>query len=237
MFSEVNLAVVMPFYNEEANVRKVVGEWLEALAVCGAKAAILAVDDGSRDGTRAALDALAAESCGRLLVFSKPNSGHGRSCRFGYEKALGLGAEWILQVDSDGQCDPRYFSEFWAARDGSDCVFGKRVTRGDGFVRVMTSRLCRVLAGFVVGFDPGDANVPYRLMRREALEDALAKVPADFDIHNVAVTVALRRDARLRWKWIPIHFRSRQGGENSINLRRVARMGMGMLRDLKRIRK
>lgn len=237
MDSGLNLAVVMPFYNEEQNVRSVVGEWLEALVACRMKAVLLAVDDGSRDNTFPSLEVLAKKNEGRLLVFHKTNSGHGRSCRFGYEKAISLGAEWVMQVDSDGQCDPRYFAEFWTSREGTDCVFGRRVSRGDGLARSMTSKMCRLAAGLVVGFDPGDANVPYRLMRREALVDALERVPADFDIHNVALTVALRQNPKWRWKWVPIHFRARQGGENSINLRKVAKMGLGMLRDLKRIKR
>jgi hypothetical protein len=40
----------------------------------------------------------------------------------------------------------------------------------------------------------------------------------------------------LRWKYVPIHFRARQGGENSINYRKIIRMGLNMLRDLRRVR-
>ena len=44
-------------------------------------------------------------------------------------------AEWILQIDSDGQCDPRFFQKFWALRDQADAVFGFRRIRQDGLER------------------------------------------------------------------------------------------------------
>jgi hypothetical protein len=54
-------------------------------------------------------------------------------------------------------------------------------------------------------------------------------------MQNVALTVALMRDRQLRWKYVPIHFRNRQGGANSINLRRILRMGFTLLANLHKI--
>ena len=165
----------------------------------------------------------------------KANAGHGRACRTGYELAVARGAEWTLQIDSDGQCDPQYFAAFWNSREDADVVFGMRKTRDDGFSRVLISSACRLGTSLLAGMDLKDANVPYRLIRTRALQGALARIPADFDMQNVALTLALKRDRRLRWNYVPIHFRDRQGGTNSINIRRILGMGFTLVTNLHKI--
>jgi glycosyltransferase involved in cell wall biosynthesis len=231
------LAVVMPVYNEEANIAVVVEEWIAALEALGIDYLVLPINDGSRDGTAAALQSVAQAHPGRVEPVDKTNAGHGRACRTGYELAVARGAAWTLQIDSDGQCDPRYFAEFWAARDGADAIFGVRKSRDDGFVRVLISIACSAATSLLTGTDLKDPNVPYRLIRTEALQRALARIPADFDMQNVALTLALKRDRALRWRHLPIHFRNRQGGTNSINLRRILKMGFTLVTSLNQIGK
>jgi glycosyltransferase involved in cell wall biosynthesis len=230
------LFLVMPTYNEEATIKGVLAEWVEAIRAEGVPITILVVNDGSTDDTARALQECDKAFPGTVQIINKSNSGHGRSCRVGYEAALACKAKWILQVDSDGQCDPTYFSQFWRARELADCIFGFRTTRGDGYLRSLVSFACRCLTFIVTGADLKDANVPYRLMSREALEDGLSKTPADFDIQNVALTLALKRNPTWRWRHIPIHFRQRRGGVNSINLQKIVKMGWKMLVQLKNVR-
>ncbi|MDD5349519.1 MAG: glycosyltransferase family 2 protein [Chthoniobacteraceae bacterium] len=230
-----DLILVMPIYNEEANITQVISEWLPVLSNLGIRYELFAINDGSKDRTLPILQSLACEHPGNIVVIDKPNSGHGRSCRAGYERALERSARWILQIDSDGQCDPSYFPSFWSQREEADCVFGFRSTRGDGLVRKLISRSCGVLSSLVSGVNVRDANVPYRLMRNEALAQALPRVPADFDVQNIALTVALKRCQGIRWRYVPIHFRDRQGGVNSINIRKIAKMGWKMLNELRRV--
>jgi len=141
-----------------------------------------------------------------------------------------------MQIDSDGQCDPRFFSSFWSCRNEADAIFGMRKTRDDGLSRVLISASCRLATFSLCGLDLKDANVPYRLIRTSVLEEALARIPDDFDMQNVALTLALKRDSSLRWKYVPIHFRDRQGGTNSINFKRIAAMGWELLVNLHKIR-
>jgi glycosyltransferase involved in cell wall biosynthesis len=231
------LIIVMPIYNEEANLRYVLQSWFDELDRLEIKAIVYAINDGSRDGTRDVLKDLQAKQSARLVVFDKPNSGHGRSCRFGYDRACETEAEWILQIDSDGQCDPAYFNSFWRQREDADCIIGFRTTRGDGITRFLAGRACTALTYLWTGQYLMDANVPYRLIRRSVLRRALALVPPDFDVHNVALMLALKRDKRNRFRRIPIHFPARRAGANSIGLSKILRMGSRMLLDLKRVDK
>ena len=234
--TRAELAVVMPVYNEEANIAAVVGEWIAELQRLGISFVMLPVNDGSRDGTGPALEKLAAQFPGVLAPIGKANAGHGRACRTGYDAAVQSGVAWTLQIDSDGQCDPGFFAGFWSAREQADAVFGVRATRDDGFSRVLISATCRAAASLLTGIDLRDANVPYRLVRTAKLQAALARIPTDFDMQNVALTVALKRDKSVRWAYAPIHFRNRQGGTNSINLKSISRMGWRMLRDMRRVK-
>jgi dolichol-phosphate mannosyltransferase len=235
--NQIELIAVMPVYNEGANITSVVTEWLNAFRHERIKDRLITVNDGSTDNTLSILQHLQAQSGDRLLVLDKPNSGHGRSCRVGYETALQSGAPWVFQIDSDGQCDPAFFRDFWAERKEADCVFGRRISRGDGAVRRLIQAATRLLTMIATGRDLKDANVPYRLIKREALHKALQRVPSDFDMQNVALTFALKRDPSLRWAYVPIRFRARQGGINSINLSKIIKMGWQMLMEINRVGK
>jgi glycosyltransferase involved in cell wall biosynthesis len=231
------LIAVMPIYNEEANIASVVTEWLDAFTQARIVSRLLAINDGSTDTTLKVLKQLQLQFPDQLFVIDKANSGHGRTCRVGYDTALQQQAPWIFQIDSDGQCDPAFFPAFWRKRNDADCIFGKRIARDDGTIRRLIQAACRLLTTVATGRDLKDANVPYRLIKREALHKALRCVPSDFDMQNVALTFALKRDPSLRWGYVPIRFRARQGGTNSINLPKIAKMGWRMLRQIKRVGK
>ncbi len=228
------LIVVMPVYNEQANIREVLTEWLQTFRALKIAFVFVAVNDGSKDKTLSILQEFQAGSAPELQIIDKPNSGHGRSCRVGYEAALQQEASWIFQIDSDGQCDPRYFQKLWNARANADCVFGDRRTRDDGSIRVFVSFCCRLLLWGVGGAYVHDPNVPYRLIRAEALRNSLKRIPPELDLQNVLLALALKKN-RVRWHVIPIHFRARRSG-SSTNLQRIVTMGLEMLTDVKHVR-
>ncbi|HWY39629.1 MAG TPA: glycosyltransferase family 2 protein [Chthoniobacterales bacterium] len=234
-FMAPELAVVMPIYNEAANIGSVLEEWFACLDCVAPDFVFFAINDGSKDDTAVVLSSLGTLLGPRLRVVNKPNSGHGRSCRKGYDLALATGARWVFQIDSDGQCDPAFFETIYSERKGHDCVFGYRRTRDDGFGRLVITRSYRVLLWALTGAFMRDANVPYRLIRTNPLRLALRCVPADVDLQNIALTISLTRQPDVHWKDVPIHFRARQGGENSINYHKIAKMGARFLRDFQRI--
>lgn len=235
--NSAELVAVIPVYNEEANIAAVITEWLHAFARARIACRVFVINDGSTDNTLSILQKLQTKFPEQLTVLDKANSGHGRTCRFGYDTALQQGAPWIFQIDSDGQCDPEFFPLFWTKRTEADCVFGMRVVRDDGTLRKLISTACRVLTSLATGRDLKDANVPYRLIEGTALQRALQKVPQEFDLQNIALTLALKRDPTLRWAYVPIRFRARQGGTNSINLRNIVHMGVRMLIEINRVNK
>jgi len=233
-----SLVVVIPVYNEQATIEGVIEEWTKTFQELAVDYQFLLVNDGSKDDTLEVLQRLEARDQQHIVILDKPNAGHGRTCRMGYSAAVASETvEWILQIDSDGQCDPAYFKEFLEKQANADCIFGRRIQRDDGRIRALTSKICKLGATLLGGRDMVDPNVPYRLIRKNALADALEKIPASFDIHNVAITFILKQNPMIRWEYVPIRFRDRQGGSNSINLLNVAHLGTSMLFDLAKLKK
>ena len=211
------LLVVLPIFNEEASIEKVIHEWMYALQQSGADFVCLAIDDGSRDQTLEKLHVLRAHYGERLEVLSRENRGHGQTCLQGYKMAIQRGSEFILQIDSDGQCDPQFFTEFWARRTAYDVIYGKR-QREDGWRRVIASLVLRTALRLRCGVDCVDANVPYRLMRVSACRAAILSIPREFFLVNVALAVILQGRSDVRHGTVAIRFRARYGGEPSVPL-------------------
>jgi dolichol-phosphate mannosyltransferase len=226
------LTVVTPVYNEQASIAAVIGEWLELFSREGVACRLLTINDGSTDASLSILQQLQSRFPDQLLIIDKLNSGHGRTCRAGYEAALQVGSPWILQIDSDGQCDPAFFPQFWTKREEADCIFGVRVTRDDGLSRKWISVACRWLVALVTGRDLKDPNVPYRLIARAALEQALHRVPKEIELQNIAIALALKRNRAVQWAYVPICFRARHGGASHVSLSKIARRGVQMLRQI-----
>ena len=231
----IELAVVMPVYNEEASVRKVVKEWFEEVSNWTENFVFIAVDDGSTDLTPQRLCRLKEELGERFISVRQENQGHGQSCLNGYRHAIELGCQWVLQIDSDGQCDTQYFHRLWRTREHCDVVYGVRVKRDDGFRRLAVSMFLRIALFLQCRTVCLDANVPYRLMRSSVIDEHCKIIPKSFNLANIALAVILRADPRLRPGHVPIHFRERYGGEPKVKMSQFSVKGMELLDQLKQM--
>jgi len=206
----------MPVYNEEASLRKVVCEWFDEIENWTENFIFLAIDDGSKDRSLALLGRLREKFGPRLVIHSRTNRGHGQSCLEGYRMAGEMGAEYVFQIDSDGQCDPQYFFRLWRIRRQYAVIYGVRTRRDDGLMRLMVSMVLRVMILLAFRVVCMDANVPYRLMRTEAVIGHVARIPAHIYLANAALAVLLAKNKEIRHAYISIGFRERYGGEPSI---------------------
>lgn len=233
--TEPELLVVMPAFNERAAIRKVVTEWFQEIENWTERFTFLVIDDGSTDETVRILERLREQFGPRLEIHSRANRGHGQTCLEGYRIACERGAPFVLQIDSDGQCDPQFFFRFWLQREKCDAIFGRRTQRGDGFRRAIVSRVLRFALLLGAGVNVPDANVPYRLIRTSVLAPHLAKIPPTFDLANLALAVLLHRDRALRISSVPIHFRDRYGGEPSVRLGLFGGKAVELFRQLRQL--
>ena len=229
------LMLVMPVFNEQASVRKVVIEWFQEIENWTENFVLLAINDGSTDETSSVLKRLQKKLGERLEILDQTNKGHGQTCLNGYRIACQRKIPYVFQIDSDGQCDPQYFFRFWRIREQNDVIYGNRVQRDDGWRRVLASQVLRFTLLAAAGTSCVDSNVPYRLIRTEALESKLQVIPQDFFLANVALAVLLRRDPNWRHGKVPIRFRERYGGEPSVKIGKFGAKAFELVRQLKQI--
>lgn len=229
------LYIIIPAYNEEANIRQVVDEWYPIAVMAGESSRLVIVNDGSKDST---LSVLQEEQKTRpqLIVKDKKNSGHGSTILAGYKFALSEGADYVFQTDSDGQTNPKEFEEFYRCRRHYDMVIGSRKSRQDGISRVFVTKILKFVVFLCFHVWVEDANTPFRLMKAETLKREIRYVPKDYFLTNVLLTVAFTKHQR-SIRYIPITFRPRQGGVNSINMKRIFGIGKNALRDFVKLNK
>ena len=167
---------------------------------------------------------------------TKPNGGHGVTVLYGYRYALKEGADYIFQTDSDGQTLPAEFSQFWENRTKYSAVIGYRNHREDGLSRIFINKTLKLVLRLFFGLNVTDANTPFRLMNREILEEYLPDIPKDYNLSNVMLTVLLLYN-KAKVQFIPITFRPRQGGVNSINLSKITKIGIQAVKNFRIIKK
>ncbi len=229
------LYIVIPAYNEEENIEAVVADWYPVAEMAGAESRLVIVDDGSKDSTYTKLEEL-AKGRPQLLPLHKENGGHGATVLFGYRYAIENGADYIFQTDSDGQTLPQEFAGFWELRAGYDMVIGHRKGRQDGFSRVFVTKVLKAVCLLCFHVKVQDANTPFRLMKAESLKKEIVLIPEGYNLSNVIVSVLFIKKG-YKVKYLPITFRPRQGGVNSINMKKIFRIGKQALKDFMAINK
>ncbi|MBQ7155248.1 MAG: glycosyltransferase family 2 protein [Synergistaceae bacterium] len=231
------LCLVAPAYNESQNITQFIEEWYPVVEKHKGEglSRLVVIDDGSKDNTCAILQEL-SDTHPLLLPITKPNGGHGSAILSGYRYALEHKADYIFQTDTDGQTLPAEFEAFWALRNDYDAVLGKRPDRQDGIMRKFVERVLCLMLRIIFGVNVPDANAPFRLMRASLLQKYITKLPRDFNLANVMLTTYFayfHENIAFR----DITFRPRQGGKNSIHLKRITAIGLKAIKDFLRLRK
>ena len=98
------------------------------------------------------------------------------------------------------------------------------------------TKVLRIVLFLIFGVWIKDANTPYRLMKASQLSEVLKKIPKGFNLSNVLMTVIYEK-YKLGVYYYPITFRPRQGGKNSLNMRKIFKVGRKAWGDFRKIRK
>lgn len=224
---------VMPAYNEAENIEEVVKMWYPVVEKCGKSSRLVIANDGSKDNTFEIMTRL-KEKYPLFIPIDKENSGHGATVLYLYRYAIKNGADYIFQTDSDGQTNPDEFWQFYDNRNKYDFQIGYRKGRQDGGSRIFVTKTLRLVVWMMFHEWVTDANTPFRLMKTERLKEILKVVPEDFFLCNVAISAIA-----VKWKesikFYKITFKPRQGGINSINMKRIFKIGWKAIGDFKKI--
>ncbi len=202
---------VVPAYNEAESIAAVVRE----VKGFDPEFEVVVVDDGSTDAT-----ARLAVEAGARVVRLPFNLGIGGAVQTGYQYARDHDFDLAVQVDGDGQHDPRQIPLlFEPILDGrADMVVGTRFA-GEGSYRPPLGRRIGIgifarVVSFVVGQRVTDTTSGFRACNRKAVSLFAADYPHDYP--EVEGTILVFKH-RLRLVEVPVGMRSRAGGRSSIN--------------------
>lgn len=198
------VSVVVPFFNEEENVARL----YEQIAAVFAQLPdydheVLFVNDGSTDGTRVVMDALAAAHPEVRAIHLARNMGQSAAVYAGMTRSRG---DYILTLDGDLQNDPADFPRFLELLRDYDCVHGYRADRHDTLVRRVSSKVANAVRNWVLRDGVRDSGCGAKGFRRVCL----AHLPPFNGLHRfMAVFI---RAAGLRLVETPVRHHARQFG-------------------------
>jgi dolichol-phosphate mannosyltransferase len=212
------ILIVLPTYNEAANVRSVVGRLCAAVP----HADILVVDDNSPDGTGQIADILSVEDQHVSVLHRAGKQGLGTAYLAGFRWGLDWGYDVLVEIDADGSHQPEELPRLLAALAQADVVLGSRWVPG-GVVhnwpptRWLLSCGGTIYARLALGIPIKDATGGYRAIRASALEaldlDTVASQGYCFQIDVVRRAV----ERGLRVVEVPITFVEREHGHSKMS--------------------
>lgn len=209
-----DLSVVVPLYNEEANVRPLYRAVRSALDP-GIRWELLLVDDGSRDATAELAVEIAREDGRVRLIRLARNFGQTGAMQAGFDQSRG---RVVVSMDGDLQNDPRDIPML-VERLGEeyDLVAGYRVARQDKLMsRRVPSWVANRLIRWVTGVDIRDNGCSLKAYRRELLE----QIRLYSDMHRFIPAVAAGM-AGARITEVPVRHHARRHGESKYGASRI----------------
>lgn len=214
--SELRLLVIIPAYNEEDSLGRVI----RAVKKASPQADIAVINDGSTDATPQI-----AEAYGAIVLNLPYNLGIGSAMQTGFIYARNNSYDIAIQVDGDGQHDPSETGDLVTAllETSADVVIGSRYIEDRGYITPKLRRLGIVilsnLISLIVGQRITDPTSGFRALNRRAIDFCASDYPFDYPEPEAVV---LFRRAGLKVREIPVTMNPRYGGESSITPLRSA---------------
>ena len=202
---------IVPAYNEE----RTIGSVVERVRRESPGFDVVVVDDGSTDST-----AQLAEVAGATVLRHPFNLGIGGAVQSGYRHAFDEGYELAVQVDGDGQHDPREIESLMRAMgtEGVDMVYGSRFLEDSGYRapagRRFGIRLFSLVLSRIVRQRVTDPTSGFRLCNRRAIELFARDYPHDYPEVEAILMVHAHQ---LQMREVPVRMQERQGGRSSIS--------------------
>jgi len=161
------LSIVLPAYNEEANIERAVRRATEVATRLCSEYEVIVVDDGSDDDTAGIVQKLAVEDRRIRLIQHPENLGYGGALKSGF---LSAQMDLVFFTDADNQFDLDELEEFLGLIDKVDVVAGYRVRRCDSWSRRMMARGWNYLVRVLFYVPVRDIDCAFKLFRREVFD-------------------------------------------------------------------
>jgi glycosyltransferase involved in cell wall biosynthesis len=221
--NQAAISIVLPIYNEEENIARIADELAGIMPMLPQPVEIIAVDDGSLDGTAQELRKLVKRFSNFKLV---------RLCRnYGQTAAIMAGVDFssgtiIITMDADLQNDPKDIPLLLAEIDitGCDVVSGWRVNRQDNPIsRVLASRIANILISWISGVHLHDYGCTLKAYRREII----GNLRLYGEMHRFIPVYAAWIGAKVNE--IPVNHRVREFGRSKYGLERTLKVLLDLI--------
>jgi glycosyltransferase involved in cell wall biosynthesis len=219
--AEPTISVVAPAFDEERSVALLFEELQAALDPLGEPWEAIFVDDGSTDGTFAALTRLHAAHDNVRVVRLRRNFGKSAALAAGFEQAQG---EVVVTIDADLQDDPAEIPRLLAKLDeGFDLVSGWKTRRRDPLTRRIPSRIFNRVTGRLSGLRLHDLNCGLKAYRAEVVKG----LRIYGELHRFIPVLAHYRGFRVAE--LPVNHRPREHGRSRYGMERYLRGFLDLL--------
>jgi dolichyl-phosphate beta-glucosyltransferase len=226
-----SLSIVLPCYDEAERLPGTLAAYLAHFPPGRAEVELLVVDDGSRDGTSAVADRIAATDPRVRVVRTSANHGKGYAVRTGVQAAQG---ELVAFTDADGSYGPEQLERVVAALERAPVAIGARLGTDAGAgppLRRLASRVFnRVMRG-LLGLPFSDTQCGLKGFRRGAAEAVFGRARVDGFAFDAEVLLLARRLA-IEVVEVPVRAEARQGSKV-----RLGGDALAMLADVWRVRR
>ena len=222
MTSKVDISIVVPIFNEEESLPKLVDQLLEIMRPLEESFELVFVNDGSTDNTVDVLSRLSEEIPELLCVFLRKNYGQTAAMAAGFDMSVG---NIIVSIDGDLQNDPADIPRLVERlKDGFDLVSGWRYQRKDAVLRrKIPSKIANHLIGGVTGVRLNDYGCSLKAYRREVLAD----IRPYGELHRFLPVLANIEGARITE--LRVNHRARKFGKSKYGIDRTFRVLMDLL--------
>src|SRR5437667_7667219 len=218
---ELVISVVVPVHDEERSVALLYDELTSALEPVGVSWEAIFVDDGSTDGTFAALTRLHNSAQNVRVVRLRRNFGKAAALVSGFDQARG---EIVVTIDGDLQDDPAEIPRLLAKLDeGFDLVSGWKTQRRDPLSRRLLSRVFNGVVGRISGIRLHDMNCGFKAYRAEVVRG----LPLYGELHRFIPVLAHYRGYRIAV--LPVNHRPRAHGRSRYGIERYLRGFLDLL--------
>ncbi len=216
----MTLSIILPCYNEEANIAATVDDvqsWLRDSQINGQ---IIIVDDGSTDGSREIIEDMQTNMHNVRIVGHEKNGGYGVAVRSGCDSAV---TEWIAFMDSDGQFHAKDFNLLLAYTKDYAFITGRRAHRADSFVRNMFGKVLGAMNVLFLGLWVRDVNCGMKLFRKDIWK-TIRPTRGVEKLFNTEMFLRLKRN-RIPWKTVNVpHYPRTAGTPTGGSIRVILRM-------------
>ncbi|WP_179005875.1 glycosyltransferase family 2 protein [Winogradskyella forsetii] len=182
--------IIVPVYNEEANLERVETELSNYLNIATVSTSILFVNDGSSDNSQTLIETICERNAAFEYILFKQNRGLSAAIKAGFDH---VESELVGYIDSDLQTAPEDFNKLLEHIDSYELVTGVRSNRKDSFVKNMSSKIANGIRRAFTHDGMDDTGCPLKVIKT----DYAKRIPMFRGLHRFLPAMIMLQNGRV----------------------------------------